>query len=89
MRRELLQEMKSKPRLGAVEADLHHLLPPGSTPASCGLSASDWRAPALLLEKIIRYEAVHEIDGWTALRRRLEPDRRCFAFFHPRSPTIR
>ncbi len=46
----------------------------------------DWRAPALLLEKIIRYEAVHEIGSWTALRRRLEPDRRCFAFFHPALP---
>jgi malonyl-CoA decarboxylase len=40
----------------------------------------------LLLEKIIRYEAVHEIGSWTALRRRLEPDRRCFAFFHPALP---
>ena len=44
----------------------------------------DWRSPANVLEKIIRYEAVHEIQGWDDLRRRLEPaDRRCFAFFHP------
>ena len=46
----------------------------------------DWRSPALILEKIIHHEAVHEIDGWDDLRRRLQPDRRCFAFFHPQLP---
>jgi malonyl-CoA decarboxylase len=45
----------------------------------------DWNTPANILEKIIRYEAVHEIQNWDDLRRRIEPsDRRCFAFFHPR-----
>jgi malonyl-CoA decarboxylase len=43
----------------------------------------DWRSPAALLERIIEHEAVHAIDGWNDLRRRLQPDRRCFAFFHP------
>ena len=43
----------------------------------------DWKSPAHILEKIIQHEAVHEIDGWDDLRRRLQPDRRCFAFFHP------
>ena len=44
----------------------------------------DWQTPAAILEKIIAYEAVHEIKGWDDLRRRLDPvDRRCFAFFHP------
>ena len=44
----------------------------------------DWHTPAVVLEKIIRYEAVHEISGWGDLRRRLDPpDRKCFAFFHP------
>ena len=46
----------------------------------------DWRSPAALLERIIEHEAVHAIDGWTDLRRRLQPDRRCFAFFHPQLP---
>lgn len=86
MRRELLQEMKSKPRLAAVEADLHHLLSSWFNPGFLRLERVDWRAPALLLEKVIRYEAVHEIGSWSALRRRLEPDRRCFAFFHPALP---
>src|SRR5207237_3970231 len=44
----------------------------------------DWSTPAIVLEKIIRYEAVHEIDDWDDLRRRIDPaDRRCYAFFHP------
>ena len=46
----------------------------------------DWKSPAHILEKIIQHEAVHEIDGWDDLRRRLQPDRRCFAFFHPQLP---
>lgn len=46
----------------------------------------DWKSPAEVLEKIIKHEAVHAIDGWDDLRRRLQPDRRCFAFFHPQLP---
>ncbi|MGC2415223.1 MAG: malonyl-CoA decarboxylase family protein, partial [Stellaceae bacterium] len=45
-----------------------------------------WESPAALLEKLMAYEAVHEIRGWTDLKNRLEADRRCFAFFHPRMP---
>ena len=46
----------------------------------------DWNSPAQLLEQIIHHEAVHAVDGWDDLRRRLQPDRRCFAFFHPQLP---
>jgi malonyl-CoA decarboxylase len=46
----------------------------------------DWNSPASLLEKIIRHEAVHAIRDWSDLRRRLQSDRRCFAFFHPQLP---
>jgi malonyl-CoA decarboxylase len=47
----------------------------------------NWESPAHILEKIIAYEAVHAIDSWDDLRRRVEPaDRRCFAFFHPAMP---
>ena len=42
-----------------------------------------WQTSALVLEKLIEYESVHEVNGWSDLRRRLAPDRRCFAFFHP------
>ena len=46
----------------------------------------DWKTPAAILEKLIAYEAVHEIQGFPDLKRRLERDRRCFAFFHPALP---
>jgi malonyl-CoA decarboxylase len=50
------------------------------------LQRIDWRTPALILERLIQYEAVHQIQGWGDLRRRLESDRRCYAFFHPALP---
>jgi len=55
---------------------------PGSTAGSC-LERVSWQTSARVLEKLISYESVHEIHGWPDLRRRLEADRRCFAFFHP------
>jgi malonyl-CoA decarboxylase len=86
MRRDLLHEMKSKPRLAAVEADFHHLLSSWFNPGFLRLERVDWNSPAKLLEEIILHEAVHEIQGWDDLRRRIDPDRRCFAFFHPALP---
>ena len=51
------------------------------------LEKIDWSTPANVLEKIIEYEAVHEINSWDDLRARLAPnDRQCFAFFHPLIP---
>ena len=70
--------------LQAVEADLLHLLSSWFNAGFLQMRRVDWSSPAQLLEQIIRHEAVHEIDGWDDLRRRIEPtDRRCFAFFHP------
>jgi malonyl-CoA decarboxylase len=74
------------PELAAVEADLFHLLSSWFNPGFLELQQVDWTSPARLLEKIIQHEAVHAIDGWDDLRRRLQPDRRCFAFFHPQLP---
>jgi malonyl-CoA decarboxylase len=48
----------------------------------------DWQTPALILEKLIEYESVHEIKGWPDLRRRLQNDRRCYGFFHPAIPDV-
>ena len=86
MRRDLLQEMKDEPRLRAVDSDFTHLLGSWFNPGFLDLQQVDWGSPAALLEKIIRHEAVHAITDWTDLRRRLQPDRRCFAFFHPQLP---
>ncbi len=84
MRRDLLRLSKGEPTLGAVDDDLAHLFVSWFNRGFLVLRRIDWQTPAAILEKIIRYEAVHEIQGWDDLRRRLEPsDRRCFAFFHP------
>ena len=86
MRRPLLDTLKREPGLAAVEADFLHLLSSWFNPGFLQMEQVDWRSSAALLEKIIQHEAVHEIDGWADLRRRLQPDRRCFAFFHPQLP---
>ena len=86
LRRALLGRLKAEPQLKAVEADLFHLLSSWFNPGFLQMRKVDWNSPARLLEKVIRHEAVHEVDGWDDLRRRLEPDRRLFAFFHPQLP---
>src|SRR6202023_3826799 len=70
--------------LAALDRDLVHLLGSWFNRGVLVLRKIDWSTPANILEKIIRYEAVHEIGGWNDLRRRIDPvDRRCYAFFHP------
>jgi malonyl-CoA decarboxylase len=86
MRRELLRVLERHPRLRAVDADFSHLLATWFNPGFLDLRRVDWNSPAALLEKIIQHEAVHAIRDWTDLRRRLQDDRRCFAFFHPQLP---
>jgi malonyl-CoA decarboxylase len=86
MRSRLLDRLRTDRSLKAVDADFQHLLSSWFNPGFLKLVQVDWSSPAALLERIIQHEAVHEIDGWSDLRRRLEPDRRCFAFFHPVLP---
>ena len=86
MRARLLERLRQDRSLVAVDADFQHLLSSWFNPGFLHLVQVDWDSPAALLERIIQHEAVHEIDGWADLRRRLEPDRRCFAFFHPVLP---
>ena len=86
LRRGLLERLPKQPQLSVVEADLLHLLSSWFNPGFLEMRKVDWNSPAQLLEQIIHHEAVHQIDGWDDLRRRLQPDRRCFAFFHPQLP---
>ena len=86
LRRALLERLPRQPALAGVEHDLLHLLSSWFNPGFLQMRKVDWTSPAQLLEQIIRHEAVHEVDGWDDLRRRLQPDRRCFAFFHPQLP---
>ncbi len=86
MRRDLLRAMASDPQLRAVDADFNHLLASWFNPGFLNLRQIDWNSSAALLEKLIEHEAVHAITDWADLRRRLQSDRRCFAFFHPQLP---
>lgn len=84
MREDLLRVMGEMPELNAINADFVHLFGSWFNRGFLVLKRIDWHTPAAILEKVIRYEAVHEIHDWNDLRRRLDArDRRCFAFFHP------
>jgi malonyl-CoA decarboxylase len=84
MREQLLSALEHRDDLAAVDADFVHLFTAWFNRGFLVLRRIDWATPAIVLEKIIRYEAVHEIDDWDDLRRRIDPpDRRCYAFFHP------
>jgi malonyl-CoA decarboxylase len=83
MRNDLLALRKGNPELAAVDADFLHLLSSWFNPGFLRLERVDWQSSAALLEKLIQHEAVHAIAGWDDLRRRVQTDRRCYAFFHP------
>src|SRR3954453_3918672 len=85
-RAELIGIAGQDPALRRLADDLRDLLADWFDIGFLELRRITWESPASLLEKLIAYEAVHEIRGWTDLKNRLEADRRCFAFFHPRMP---
>jgi malonyl-CoA decarboxylase len=86
MRRRLLSTLRAHPERAGLDADLLHLFRSWFNRGFLVLQRIDWRTPAVILERLIEYEAVHQIQGWRDLRRRLEGDRRCYAFFHPALP---
>jgi len=85
-RAELLDLAPRDPILRGLEDDLKRQLANWFDIGFLELERITWESPAALLEKLMAYEAVHEIRSWTDLKNRLEADRRCFAFFHPRMP---
>lgn len=87
MRTNLLKLVRGNPDLGRTDHDFIHLLRSWFNRGFLVLRQITWDSPASILERLIAYEAVHEIQNWDDLRRRLQPaDRRCFAFFHPAMP---
>ncbi len=87
MRADLLGMLRDEPEFARIDADFRHLLGSWFNRGFLVMRPIDWNTSASVLEKIIAYEAVHEIDSWDELRRRVDPDdRRCFAFFHPSMP---
>ena len=87
MREDLIRFLPEHPDLGKLNVDFKHLFASWFNRGFLVLRPINWSSPAHILEKIITYESVHEIENWDDLRRRLQPDdRRCFAFFHPAMP---
>jgi len=86
LRAMLLRSRRDDKRLAALESDLRGLLAAWFDVGFLELRRIDWSSPAALLEKLVDYEAVHAIRSWRDLKNRLDSDRRCYAFFHPRMP---
>ena len=86
LRATLQDLMKGDPNLAALENDLRALLASWFDVGFLELQRIDWNSPAVLLERLVGYEAVHEIRSWSDLKNRLDSDRRCYALFHPRMP---
>jgi malonyl-CoA decarboxylase len=84
MRAELLPHLKSDKRLLALDAELDNLFSTWFDVAFLELRRISWDSPASLVEKLIKYEAVHDIRSWADVKNRLDSDRRCYGFFHPR-----
>lgn len=86
LRQELMPALKSNKRLLALEAELENLFTTWFDVAFLELRRISWDSPASLVEKLIKYEAVHDIKSWGDVKNRLDSDRRCYGFFHPRLP---
>ena len=86
LRAELLPHLKHEKRLLALDAELEDLFSTWFDVGFLELQRISWHSPAALVEKLIRYEAVHDIKSWADVKNRLDSDRRCYGFFHPRMP---
>lgn len=86
LRADLLRFLESDEELAVLDRELEARLTAWFDVGFLELQRITWHAPASLLEKIIQYEAVHEIRSWKDLHNRLDSDRRLYAFFHPRMP---
>ncbi len=86
LRADVLRYLRERPELEVLDEELYSLLSSWFDIGNLELKRISWGSPAMLLEKLIAYEAVHEIQSWRDLRNRLDSDRRCYAFFHPRMP---
>ena len=86
LRADLLELLPREPALEVLKVEIDGLLERWFDPGFLELKRITWETPALVLEKLMAYEAVHPISSWSDLRNRLDTDRRCYAFFHPRLP---
>jgi malonyl-CoA decarboxylase len=86
LRAEMLPHLKSDKRLQALDVEMEYMFSTWFDVGFLDLRRISWDSPASLIEKLIKYEAVHDIKGWADVKNRLDSDRRCYGFFHPRLP---
>jgi malonyl-CoA decarboxylase len=87
MRAEMLPQLKSDKRLKALDVEMEYMFSTWFDVGFLELRRISWDSPASLIEKLIKYEAVHDIKSWADVKNRLDSDRRCYGFFHPRLPS--
>jgi malonyl-CoA decarboxylase len=86
LRAEMQSQLKADKRLLALDVEMEYMFSTWFDVGFLELRRITWDSPASLVEKLIRYEAVHDIRSWTDVKNRLDSDRRCYGFFHPRLP---
>jgi malonyl-CoA decarboxylase len=86
LRAELQPALRQEPRLQALDVEMEYMFSTWFDVGFLELRRISWDSPASLIEKLIRYEAVHDVRGWNDMKNRLDSDRRCYGFFHPRLP---
>jgi malonyl-CoA decarboxylase len=88
MRAEMLPFLKTDKRLMALDVEMEYMFSTWFDVGFLDLRRISWDSPASLIEKLIQYEAVHDIKSWADVKNRLDSDRRCYGFFHPRLPGV-
>src|SRR5450830_426626 len=88
LRAELQPHLKADRRLQALDVEMEYMFSTWFDVGFLDLRRISWDSPASLIEKLIKYEAVHDIKSWADVKNRLDSDRRCYGFFHPRLPDV-
>ena len=88
LRAELQSHLKADKRLQALDVEMEYMFSTWFDVGFLDLRRISWDSPASLIEKLIQYEAVHDIKSWSDVKNRLDSDRRCYGFFHPRLPEV-
>ena len=86
LRADMLPLLKADKRLQALDVEMEYMFSTWFDVGFLELRRISWDSPASLIEKLIKYEAVHDIKSWADVKNRLDSDRRCYGFFHPRLP---
>jgi malonyl-CoA decarboxylase len=88
LRAEMQHSLKTDKRLLALDVEMEYMFSTWFDVGFLDLRRISWDSPASLIEKLIKYEAVHDIKSWADVKNRLDSDRRCYGFFHPRLPDV-